>query len=764
MELITPTKTYSSEKRQDFGEEMPGSRKDLAQKTRQVLEDLKTMEENGVGYTHAQLTAKLREIRRDDIWGSLEDRLSELQLLEASPAIALAWRILYRGVAASAASTDLKPVSGRFYRFTPMDAYVFGLFYESTLKEIAADLEALPLDATWPEINAVTLSTPADMSYLSGSTIVGNLEKYLEHNPQMSPPEAVSAWLRDPLYNEPNTLISKVRKLGGRSTNPLSRAKREVFNEYASEWQNELDPLFADFRVQSEDDSRVDDRFYRWLSNCLETGITGEHSDVSRWRTWAIYKSDFDIFDEYFGSYELLVEDLYARIAKNEGFDPWTTIKTKKATQPDESSDSFESVIQPKIMPATRFENLKRETKSGAPSPRHGNVTEADLIELVPFRGIQYGNWATQAERQEMLNMAYDAMSDLALALGVSPQYLALPVIDKSGSQNLGLALGARGRGGNAVAHYEPSGHVINLTKTRGGGSLAHEWMHAYDHKVGTENPGSGIMASNVPGNEIYQFVKILTNRNRPQPHTREYLDALEASRDRRLDLMLELLLPSRLEKQLADLSGSAQSWRSFGESMVGTLKKWAGDPAPVWTYACSGNILKREVAQSNMQTGLIEQGVPEAAANLLSVLWSESVSGSAWLKLNRRLDRDTSLHASNTNYLTNAQMLNGNKSVGYWSEPTELFARAGSAVVFDRLREIHGIANGFLDASSDPERFQPGLHKANPNPAGAEREQFAKVFSETLLVTMQKEDAATTYNQRTEQKELAGTQMRMRF
>ena len=761
MELIASTKNNSQEKREDFGEEIPGSRKDLAQRVKQALEDLIIMDEAGIEWSNAQLTAKLREIRRDDIWGSLENRLSELQPLGASPAIALAWRVLYRGVAASAASTDMNPMRLRYYKTTPKTAYIYALFYEATLKAIAADLEALPLDATWPEINAITLSTPANMSYLSPSAIVGGLEKYLESNPHMTPSEAANAWLRDPLHNESNTLISKVRKLGSTASSPLSRAKREIFIEYAPQWMSEISPLFDNFRIQSENDPRVEDRFYRWLSNCLESGITGEHSDVSGMRKWEMYESNFAVVEEYFGSYEILVEDLYARISKNEGFDPWTTVKTKKTTQSEESSDSFESIVRPKIMPATRFENLKRETKNGAPSPRQGNVKEADLIELVPFRGIQYGNWATQAERQEMLNMAYDAMSDLALALGVSPQYLALPVIGKSGSQNLGLALGARGRGGNANAHYEPFGHVINLTKTKGGGSLAHEWMHAYDHKVGTELASRATMASSAPGNEVYRFVKILTTRSHPQPHTQEYLDALEASRDRKLDLMLDLLLPQDLERQLTDASGSAQSWKVFGEAMVETLKNWAGTPTPVWTYACQGHFLKREVAQSNMQKGLLEQGVPESAANSLSALWSENISGSAWLKLNRRLERDANIHSAQTNYLTNAQILNGNKAVGYWSEPTELFARAGSAVVFDRLREIHGIANGFLDASSDPERFQPGLHKANPNPAGAEREQFAKAFSETLLVTMQKEDANATYKARPE---LAGTQMRIRF
>lgn len=53
----------------------------------------------------------------------------------------------------------------------------------------------------------------------------------------------------------------------------------------------------------------------------------------------------------------------------------------------------------------------------------------------------------------------------------------------------LGLALGARGKG-KAAAHFEPSNLVINLTKTQGAGSLAHEWFHALDNYFARERGG----------------------------------------------------------------------------------------------------------------------------------------------------------------------------------------------------------------------------------------------------------------------------------
>ena len=116
------------------------------------------------------------------------------------------------------------------------------------------------------------------------------------------------------------------------------------------------------------------------------------------------------------------------------------------------------------------------------------------------------------------------------------------------------------------------------------------------------------------------------------------------------------------------------------------------------------------------------------------------------------------SSHSGQTAFLTQAQILTGNKAIGYWSAPAELFARAGSAVVYYRLREIHGIANGFLDASSAPERFDPAIHRAGPNLSGSERERFGTAFAETILLAMLQEDTGAPCRQK------PGVQPRLRL
>lgn len=113
---------------------------------------------------------------------------------------------------------------------------------------------------------------------------------------------------------------------------------------------------------------------------------------------------------------------------------------------------------------------------------RTGDVTANDFMSAFGFRGIEFGNWNAQDERQSVMNHAYDALMDLADVMRVPPQAIGL-------NGELALAFGARGHGLiGARAHYERDYGVINLTKMKGAGSLAHEWFHALDHYFGRQD------------------------------------------------------------------------------------------------------------------------------------------------------------------------------------------------------------------------------------------------------------------------------------
>ena len=142
------------------------------------------------------------------------------------------------------------------------------------------------------------------------------------------------------------------------------------------------------------------------------------------------------------------------------------------------TDELMEILSEYKELPDVREEaNKERQGKD-----RRGgkDITPEDFSKAFGFRGVQFGNWVESEKRQEDLNSAYDALLDLAEIINVPPRALSL-------NGSLGLAFGARGSGGtnSASAHYEPAKVVINLTKKKGAGSLAHEWFHALDNYFG---------------------------------------------------------------------------------------------------------------------------------------------------------------------------------------------------------------------------------------------------------------------------------------
>lgn len=130
---------------------------------------------------------------------------------------------------------------------------------------------------------------------------------------------------------------------------------------------------------------------------------------------------------------------------------------------------------------------------------RTTDATREMFIETFNPRAIEFGNWNNQEERQQVMNHAYDGLLDLADALGLPPKALML-------NGELAIAFGARGQGlSGAKAHYETDYGIINLTKMKGAGSLAHEWLHALDHYIGRQDtPSRGKRAPNKRGDMVF--------------------------------------------------------------------------------------------------------------------------------------------------------------------------------------------------------------------------------------------------------------------
>lgn len=132
---------------------------------------------------------------------------------------------------------------------------------------------------------------------------------------------------------------------------------------------------------------------------------------------------------------------------------------------------------------------LQNVTRNGEDYRNNRDITGEDMMNTFTFKGGEFGNWLSDNDRQQSLNYGYDALLDLSKALSISPTDISL-------GGKLSIAFGSRGSG-NALAHYEQDREVINLTKMKGAGSLAHEWGHALDDIMGKHLGLNGFLTEN---------------------------------------------------------------------------------------------------------------------------------------------------------------------------------------------------------------------------------------------------------------------------
>ena len=97
------------------------------------------------------------------------------------------------------------------------------------------------------------------------------------------------------------------------------------------------------------------------------------------------------------------------------------------------------------------------------------------LAKQFSFVAFEFGHYTDQNARFDFLAAADASFADLEKATGIKGL----------GLNKIGVAYGARGRGGAALAHFEPHSFMINLAKNKGMGSFAHEYGHALDYFFG---------------------------------------------------------------------------------------------------------------------------------------------------------------------------------------------------------------------------------------------------------------------------------------
>jgi hypothetical protein len=259
--------------------------------------------------------------------------------------------------------------------------------------------------------------------------------------------------------------------IGGQTVNTIALNTPEAINTVRAAWKQDL--LEAEAKWTADKPFTVPEGAACLLSmNCFRKAVQAEGKRLVKQMSSLGQVTGVSLRERYGCAYPWLEEKAQFTLLT----DAYQSIGVKKKTA--EELEAMNKTRQFDAKP--HLKNIQREGKDW----RNGaDVTPEIFTEAFGFRGVEFGEWVTQGERQTMMNMAYDALMDLA-------DVYELPSVAMSLNGTLALAFGSRGRKG-AVAHFEPARRVINLTRMSGAGALAHEFAHALDNALLTANPAT---------------------------------------------------------------------------------------------------------------------------------------------------------------------------------------------------------------------------------------------------------------------------------
>lgn len=427
-----------------------------------------------------------------------------------------------------------------------------------------------------------------------------------------------------------------------------------------------------------------------------------------------------------------------------------------------------------------RPETVKRD---GQPR-RTGHATAEDFAKTFGFRGVEFGLWNNQDERQEVMNHAYDGLLDLAEVLGVPPKALSL-------NGDLALAFGARGQGlSGAIAHYERGHAVINLTKMQGAGALAHEWFHAADHYFGRQDgKASSEKIQNKRGDTVFDT----DGTGDYASHGLSLKSKMREELQAKYKALIQTLF-TKAEQYVEDTEKAERFVGSTRDTLVKSLTAMRKqlEKAPEWQKRNNKPASAEQLAEFDrladdlvegrafqLETRSSEPKKGQRFGNIrlsndqldaLSALF-KAVRGRNGMNaegtgivdgirsdLRRYAERVRMLEEARsgnekttrvpTEFAMNAKRIDQGSATDYWATPHEMAARAFSAYVEDKLPG----RSDFLSYGSDNAMPEYRLFNVRPFPEGAERVAIGQAFDEfvSALKTRETEKGIELYNQAT--------------
>lgn len=433
-----------------------------------------------------------------------------------------------------------------------------------------------------------------------------------------------------------------------------------------------------------------------------------------------------------------------------------------------------------------RGTNIAEAERVGPARRQDGeDVTPQGLMDTFGFRGVNFGRegWIKQAERQEYLNQAYDGLLDLAEILSVPPKAMSL-------NGKLGIAFGAQGKG-KFAAHFVPGYNEINLTKTKGAGTLAHEWGHGFDHYfatlAGLEKDAEPFLSEHANKGDTTDRMVFEDGRYVSKKGIPTFGDGIRPEIVRAFRSIYQAM-----EKR-NESPGEAQARRTMAkESAAKRLKQWLRVARSKIEDSAASNkadlLAEFDQHAEKLREGDTGDGYEQAGKQVFSARVAavrnliKDATGRVW-----SLDESNGLEASasylrslagkedadathepqkvSSQYKRDSMAMDkakGGKS--YWSTPTEMFARAFELYVHDKLSQ-RGQRNTFLtdaeqraatpaqvdDTTSAIGRVSGAKRDLYLYPVGQERQTLRDAFDSLIgqIQTRETEQGVAMFNRK---------------
>ena len=350
-----------------------------------------------------------------------------------------------------------------------------------------------------------------------------------------------------------------------------------------------------------------------------------------------------------------------------------------------------------------------------------------------------------------MVNFAYDSFCDLADILDVPKEAVSL-------GGNLSIGFGSRGRGGRnaALAHYEPARKVINLTKIKGAGTLAHEWFHALDDYLGNYKSN---YASEKYDSELSEVMNAAKKSN-DTPES--YIDSVDAANTKYTRYAVSWTQEI--------FKGQSYSYSEYQAAATEILKEYVAQKVGPKISQYLANITDPEEKVFTTRTGLtnfitgndiiaiaasskdkldeliktkFHQGIPSPMSKKSLKNYHGCMEAAIPHMVSREFVRqalkqgfrfeNNALGKIDSNFYSDAKKLDSftGRTKPYWSTNKEMLARAGAAYVQDKLAQA-GKVNQYLVNGSE-ENAHKKICAFSPNPQGMDRQRINAQFDESF-------------------------------